>query len=216
MRETRPALAWMRSRYVQRGIVAVMLLVIGEAVFVIACELMTWMQESSPLVSQYIIPPYQDELIQQPPAVPAASADLKEDVEVVGVSAGGRHRAFLISTLGTVRSHVVNDLLAGQPVTVTYCSRTECIRVFTGPTGEPLDVAVGGWDNREGRQGLILRIGSKLYRQDTLGRAEDGPAAPFPYPDADYERTTWGRWREAHPDTDVYVGVTSPDAGAGH
>jgi hypothetical protein len=216
MRESRPAFGWVRSWYVQTGIGAVMLLLIGGAIFVIACELKALRQEVSPLVSQRIIPPYEDVLIQKPPAVPAASADLKDDSEVVGISAGGRHRAFLISRLGTVRSHVVNDLLGDQPVTVTYCSRTECIRVFTGPMGEPLAVAVGGWDNREGREGLILRLGSRLYRQDTGGPAEDGTAAPFPYPTADYERTTWGRWRDAHPDTDVYIGETSPDQVAAH
>jgi hypothetical protein len=177
---------------------------------VIVWELLAWRKEPPPLPSQHLFLSDRQEGIRQPPALPAASAGLGDDVEVVGVSAGGRHRAYLLSALVPIRGHVVNDLLGGHPVTVTYCDRADCLRVFTGPPGQPFDVAGAGWDNREGRRGLVLRVGSTLYRQDTGGPAEDAPVAPFPLPRAGHERTTWKRWREAHPDTDVYVGVRSP------
>lgn len=112
--------------------------------------------------------------------------------------------------------HVVNDLLGRLPVTVTYCDRTDCVAVFTGPGGGlPLAVAVGGWAGHYDEGGLLLRVGAALYRQDTGAPWGDDSGAPFPYARAECERTTWGHWREEHPDTDVYVGEPALSAGAG-
>src|SRR5262245_60665997 len=59
-----------------------------------------------PLSTPFILPG-----LRQPPTVPAATADVPDDAEVLGVSAGGRHRAYLVTALSRLRSHVVNDLL---------------------------------------------------------------------------------------------------------
>jgi hypothetical protein len=210
MRESRPDFGWEPSRNAHRAVIAVLLFVICGTAAVIAGELMAWKKEPPPPPSQHLFLSERQVGIRLPPAVPAASAGLAEGEVVVGVSAGGRHRAYRLAALAPIRGHVVNDVLAGRPVTVTYCDRVECVRVFTGPPGPPLDVAGAGWDNREGRRGLVLRVGSTLYRQDTGGPAEDAPVPPFPHAAAEYERTTWGRWRQAHPDTDAYVGDPSP------
>ncbi len=153
--------------------------------------------------------------IQQPPALSAGAAALHDDDEVIGVAAGGRHRAYLISALVPIDGHVVNDLLGGVPVTVSYCDRRDLVRVFTDPTGtRPLAVAVGGWTGQYTHGCMLLRLGSARYRHDDGRPLADGEA-PFPYPDAEYQRTTWKRWRDAHPDTDVYVGepTTPPEQG---
>jgi hypothetical protein len=156
--------------------------------------------------------------IRQPSALPAGSAHLRDNTEVIGVSASGRHRAYVIDALVRRERHVVNDQLGGAPVTVTYCDRTNCARVFTEPRGGgPLEVAGGGWIGRYEEGCMLLRIGPDRYRQDTgLPLAKGAP--PFPYARAEFVRTTWKQWREAHPDTDVYVGEppSAPDGlGAG-
>jgi hypothetical protein len=206
MQESLPTDPRVRSRKAQNTLTALLLVVIGGAIAVIGWESIDWREPPPPpppkVLSLYDI----QESIRQPLAVPAAEADLREDVEVVGVSAAGRYRAFVLAALIPVRAHVVNDLLGDSPLTVTYCDRNDCVRVFTGPPGQPLDLVVGGWDNREDGRGLVLRVGAAYYRQATGAPPNGTTATPFPYAAADFERTTWGRWRAAHPDTDVYVG----------
>jgi hypothetical protein len=153
--------------------------------------------------------------IDTPTVLPAASARLPDEAEVIGVSAGGRHRAYAVSAMRPRRAHVVNDELAGVPVSVTFCGVTGCVRVFTDPDEEgPLDLAVGGLDSRPGRQGMVLRAGASRYRHDS-GQPFEAGAVPFPYEDYPYLRTTWGEWRRAHPDTDVFVGEPPDEPGEG-
>ena len=107
--------------------------------------------------------------------------------------------------------HVINDVVGGKPITVTYCDATDCVAVFTDPTGhEALEIAVGGWTGRsvssKSEGSMLLRVGSTLYRQDTKQPLEEKDSAPFPYSEANFVRTTWQQWREAHADTDVYIG----------
>src|SRR6516165_11479531 len=45
-------------------------------------------------------------VVQRPPVVPAASAVLPEDAEVIGVTAGTRHRAYALSALAPEAAHV--------------------------------------------------------------------------------------------------------------
>src|SRR5262245_54789227 len=81
----------------------------------------------------------------RPPVQPAAAAQLPDDAPVVGVLAGDTPRAYLVSALSKMTQHVINDVLADTPVTVTYCDRTDCVRVYTADTpGAPLAIDLGG------------------------------------------------------------------------
>jgi Protein of unknown function (DUF3179) len=134
-----------------------------------------------------------------------ASTQLPDSAPVIGVSVGGRHRAYVIQALLRPDAHVYNDLLGEVPVTVTYCDLDECVRVLTAPDSKrPLDIRSGGSDRSRSRK-MLLQIGSTRYWQDT-GKALEDEAAPFPFTDAAFTRTTWRQWHDAHPDTDVYVG----------
>jgi Protein of unknown function (DUF3179) len=140
--------------------------------------------------------------VDRPPVRPAAEAGLGDDAEVIGVLAGGRPRAYLVDALSQgPRSHVVNDVLGGVPVSVTHCDVYQCTRVFTGQGADPLALRQGGLH----RGGMLLRWGGLPYSQET--QAPLYPKSPaFPYRPHPYEATTWGAWRRAHPDTDVYLG----------
>lgn len=141
--------------------------------------------------------------LRQPPAQSAATADVPDDADVLGVSAGGRHRAYLVTALSRTHSHIVNHLLEKTPVPVTFCDFSKCARVFTDPdSSEPLRVDLGGI--AEGK--LLLRLGPTFYRQESGERLNFSDAPPFPYPSHPFLRTTWKKWKEAHPDTDVFVG----------
>jgi hypothetical protein len=149
--------------------------------------------------------------IQQPPVHPAATAQLAEEAEVIGVLVKCRPRAYevrafwAVPTLGDPSRHVVNDVLAGVPVTVSYCDRLNCSQVYTDASANtPLPVGVGGYTKRDGHDSMLLCISACHYRQDT-GEALEADAAPFPYTHLPYVRTTWQQWRTDHPDTDVYL-----------
>lgn len=137
---------------------------------------------------------------------PAAQAKLAPDDVVIGVQVGGCARAYRLAALVGPRSHVINDRLADTPVTVTYCERTGCTRVFTGEGTEPLDVRTGGYD-----RGLLLLLGGHRYRQETGAPVDADTGLPFPLAPIEFVRTTWAEWRAAHPDTDV---VTDPGRGS--
>src|SRR5262245_25715745 len=69
-----------------------------------------------------ILPKARYEGTRQPPAVPAAAAKLDDDDVVIGVVAAGRARAYLLRAMdGGPENHIVNDLVGGAPVSVTYC-----------------------------------------------------------------------------------------------
>jgi hypothetical protein len=142
--------------------------------------------------------------INLPPVSPASTAGVADDEEVIGVSAGGRHRAYLVQVLsGDPRLHVVNDRLADTPVSVTYCDRTHCTHVFTGPDGEgPLPLAASIWRDKQ----LLVRARGGDYLQTTL-QPLDPRLAPFPHPELPFVRTTWKQWRAAHPNSDIYLGA---------
>jgi len=145
--------------------------------------------------------------IQEPAALPAIEAGEMGDREpIVGVSAGGRHRAYLVAALAKgPMSHIVNDVVGGVPVSVTHCDIHLCTRVFTGGVpGEPLDLAQGGLKAGS----MVLRSGGHRYRQDSYAPLEaESPA--FPYDAYPGDVTTWGAWRQRFPDTDVYLGDVS-------
>jgi hypothetical protein len=147
--------------------------------------------------------------VRQPPAAPAAEADLGDGEPVIGVTAGGRSRAYSVAALSRgPASHVINDLLGGLPVTVTYCDLTGCSRVFTaGAGGEPLGLIQGGF--RAG--GMVVKLDGRSYRQDTGAPldADGGPA--LPYRTLPAEETTWAEWRHAHPDTELSVPQELPE-----
>ena len=133
-----------------------------------------------------------------PRTVPAAEATLDDDAPILGVAVAGRHRAYLRSAFESVHAHVVNDLLADVPVTVTHCPLTGCSRAFTAASrGMPLNLdQVGVTHNR-----FVIAVGDVSYYQDTGAAVESGAPALTPYR---LELMTWKEWKLLHPDTDLY------------
>jgi hypothetical protein len=137
----------------------------------------------------------------QPKTDQANSAAVDDDDEVICISIAGRHRAYKTSAMTSPTTHVINDLIDGVPVTVTYCDRTECARVLMameeeGAADSPLAVGVGGF--RDGQ--MLLDIDGQLFPQNS-------PNVPFA--DREFVKTSWKKWKAAHPDTDVFTGPQS-------
>lgn len=139
-------------------------------------------------------------------AVRAEAAGLTRDAPVIGVVAGGKARAYLVSALASVRRHVVNDRVGKVPVAVSYCNLMDCARAFAAPDGDkPTELATGGRAMDGTDSGMLVRVGPYRYFQKTA-RPLDPGAPAFPYTPVAVERTSWAEWVTAHPDTDVYLG----------
>ncbi len=141
----------------------------------------------------FIVPPVLDPVVYL-----AKEVDIPPNEQVVGVVIGETVRAYLISALKHMQSHVVNENRGDFPVCVTYCDRTDCVRVMGTDKGQTLTVQTGGFQNGE----MLLRLDDTMYPQNS---------AEVPLRDVEYTRTTWGEWLEAHPSTTVYLGYRRDD-----
>lgn len=127
------------------------------------------------------------------------------DMPVLGVVVGSESRAYLLDALAMVQDHVINDVVGGEPITVTYCNLSGCSRVLTANTrapsnkpADPLAVSVAGLFN-VGTSDATMAV-----EHDGNVYAQDSPELPLRnYP---HLRTTWREWLSAHPDTVVYIG----------
>lgn len=140
--------------------------------------------------------------IRTPPVISADAVAIPDEEPIIGVSAGGHHRAYRIAAMSKIAGHVINDLFGDVPVTITYCDRTDCSRVFVAEkTGQPLDVGLGGY-----RDGLLLKYEGFFFRQedaDTLCSDQAPESQRLPFKVYQHTRTTWKEWRTLHPDTEV-------------
>lgn len=126
--------------------------------------------------------------------LPKDATILADDDGVVGVIVDDQPRAYAIRALSSMQSHVVNDMIAETPVTISYCDRKDHVRAFTKKgQSEPLDVGVGGWSGDE----MLLQLSGQFYRQSSQELGLE---------DLKFERAAWLAWRTKHPQTKVYLG----------
>lgn len=147
------------------------------------------------------IPPIYD-----PEFVPASEAALPDDEPVVGLSISGDARAYPAGILFT--REMVNDVVGGVPVLVTWCPRCYAALVH--------DRRVDGVPVVFGNQGALYRGAMTWYDHDTgsiwsqpLGMALTGSRAGASLEPVPSQLATWGDWRAAHPHT-VSLAVSEP------
>lgn len=142
--------------------------------------------------------------LRQPAVQSGDDVALSDNAEVIGVVVSGKARAYAIYAFGlSPAKHVVNDLIGEEPVSITYCDRTNCARVFTSAAkGVPLNLDVAGFT----ADGMALLLDGVEYDQTTGKNLTAPDGAPLPYRACPFERTTWGSWRRAHPDSEVFAG----------
>jgi hypothetical protein len=125
---------------------------------------------------------------------------LAGDEPVVAIEVGGEHRAYPVQIM--IWHEIVNDEIAGTPVSVTYC---------------PLCNSALAFDRRLGDRLLTFGTSGKLYRSDLVmydrqteslwsqleGRAIAGHLTGDVLARLPVQTVTWDQWREAHPDGQV-------------
>jgi len=119
---------------------------------------------------------------------------IDDDIPVIGIEVDGVFRAFLDEGLMELDQHVVHTEQNGQPITIAYCDITDCVRVYHRSDLATTEIMMGGMLENQ----LALMVKGSRYRLDD----EQIPLEQHPL-----TRTTWGEWKKAHPETDIYVGI---------
>ena len=134
--------------------------------------------------------------IDDPVFIPASRARLDPDDMVIGFAHEGQARAYPQRIL--VHHEIVNDQVGGLNVAITYCPLTATAQGFKrgsttlGVSGQLLNSNLVLFD-RETRS-YFSQINATGLTGQHRGRTLD---------EVNVIWTTWGRWREAHPDTEV-------------
>ena len=128
------------------------------------------------------------------------------DLPVIGVIVGSDARAYPIPILA--RSEIVNDVVGGVPVAVTYCPL--CL------TGIVFDRTLGGELLSFGVSGKLLLNDLIMYDGQSntlwsqlLGEAVDGPRKGQQLVVVDSLQTTWATWHALHTGSLVLEGVSA-------
>ena len=127
-----------------------------------------------------------------------AGLDMADQEFVIGLIIGGDTRAYPINVLS--RHEIVNDVVGGTPVAVTYCPL--CF------TGIVYDRRVGGETLEFGVSGKLImndlvmfdRQSDSLWQQ-ILGEGITGRYKGTRLTPLAATQTTWAQWRDSHPET---------------
>jgi hypothetical protein len=139
--------------------------------------------------------------IDKPDFVAASEVDFLDDADpVFGLVHRGEVRCY--PQLVLVWHEIVNDVVGGQPLSVTYCPLTGSVVAFRGDAERrPLTF---------GTTGKLVNSNLLMYDRVTdsewpqlLGTAINGRLRGQQLQELPLVWATWGRWRTAHPDTVV-------------
>jgi hypothetical protein len=143
--------------------------------------------------------------IRSPQHLPATEArHVRADDAIVGVEVGSEARAYPIRQLD--HHEVVNDVLGGVPIAVTYCPLCDSAVVArrdvdfdAAREGETLTLGVSGYlfDSDV----LLYDAETETFWQQITGRAVVGPQTGRQLVRLESTRTTWAAWRGAKPHT---------------
>jgi len=116
-----------------------------------------------------------------------SETEMDDDTEIITIQVGDQHYAFPKNRMDGQGEHIVSELFDDQPLAVTYCNESECVRVFKGPIGgDKLDISQQGLEN-----------GSLSVFVDGVQYLQESP--DIPYDEYEFQLTSWGIWKTEHP-----------------
>ncbi len=141
--------------------------------------------------------------LENPPSIPADQADYLDDHErVFGVSIDGEHRAYPLRIMNP--HEMANDVLGGESISLAYCTLCGAGIAYSGKFDDI--------ETTFGTSGFLYRSNKLMYDRETLslwnqetgepvvGRLADSGVRLDFFPTL---LTTWGEWKDEHPDTTV-------------
>lgn len=117
-------------------------------------------------------------------------SDLDPSTTVVGIEVNGEAVAFPLQELE--KPHIVNSVIQGQALSVTYCTLANCVRVLAQDSQGPIDLRIGGQDNN--MQMVFLYQGSRFAQE----------SKKLPLQDYPFTRCSLAQWKKQHPKTQVF------------
>ena len=124
------------------------------------------------------------------------------DQEVIGIVIDGHPRAYVLqsfvykpgmTTIGP-GVHIVNDDLAGTPISVTYCDQADQIKVLDREPEKLMKVY--GFDAHS--EEMVIEYDGKAFNQSHSGQEVR---------EREYHRMKLRDWVDLHPETELYVGL---------
>ncbi len=127
-----------------------------------------------------------------------AAGQMRPNELVIGLSINGDHRAYSIPQLS--RHEIVNDVVGGKPVAVTWCPLCFTGIVYSREVaGQELTFGVSG---KLIMNGLVMfdhqtdTLWSQILGEGVEGAMTGGRLTPIPS-----QMMTWSAWKAQHPDT---------------
>ncbi len=140
--------------------------------------------------------------------VPADAAPLRDSDLVIGVAIGDEARAYPVNPMWEPAREVLNDTVAGTPVSVTWCPVAHTAAVYDSRVeGRRVELGVVGL--RDGVS-VLYDTGTGTWWSQVAGHALRGPMEGRELRPVPSVLTTWGRWRRLHPRTTVSVDPGAP------
>ncbi len=136
--------------------------------------------------------------VDEPVFIPAGDVDfLAGDEPVVAIEVGGEHRAYPVQIM--IWHEIVNDEIAGTPVSVTYCPLCNSALAFDRRLGDRLFTF--------GTSGMLYRSDLVMYDRQTEslwsqleGRAIAGHLTGEVLDRIPVQTVAWDQWLRANPD----------------
>ena len=151
---------------------------------------------------------------------PADTDKVQPNEKVIGVVVNDRPRAYLLGAFDHVERTVVDDVVDGTPVTVTYYPMENIevepekrIRVFVDRHGsEALTMGLAGVEKGKMmiycNENQYLQMGSRIpVWHDANEDGEKQDEEMHLLEDLEFEVVTWSVWKKQHPETDIYRGI---------
>jgi hypothetical protein len=131
----------------------------------------------------------------------ADDAQLDSEELVIGITAFGEAKAFLRGSMSArPENHLIHDVFGGVKVTVTHCDITGCTRVFRETPGHDLlELRCGGLTAKgrlKTKKEMALMVGNRRLPHSSK---------EVPFEELPFVATTWGEWRQEHPESPVFV-----------
>lgn len=125
---------------------------------------------------------------------------MHDEYYVVGVEVEGESRAYPINMLSRPDHHVVDDVLGGQPIAVTWCGLCQSPLVYDRRVdGQTLTLFVSGELHGENMMMKDAETGSEWPQ--IMGEAVHGPLTGKSLAQIPSVWTDWKTWRTQHPDS---------------
>jgi hypothetical protein len=133
-------------------------------------------------------------------SIPEARALVADESYVVGLELGGETRAYPLNMLSRPDHHVVDDVLGGRPVAVTWCGLCQSAIVYDRTVdGKTLTLFVSGELHGENMVLRDVETGSDWPQM--MGEAVKGPLRGKGLVQIASVWTDWKSWRDQHPQT---------------